>query len=255
MNRIVAAGAAMAVLVSAIVGYRIGAGSWPGLHAKQRDASDASASKVAPPAPVPSSIGSTRMVKPSSRSRRREQPTAASISRLRGPGSRLQGSQAGRGEGRQEDPLLPQPHGPARHLAGAEEGLDGDGLHRRLRGRGARTGQPSRSASAASSARACAPRRRDAPASCGQCAVPGTSSPTSARCAPLSLRADGFIESSYVTDRRACARGPAAVARLLPGDGGAQVDYLSAARRRAGGRPASSRRYAALAEPRYPDRP
>ncbi len=37
-----------------------------------------------------------------------------------------------------QGPLLSQPDGPARHLAGAEEGLDGDGLHPRLRrgGRG-----------------------------------------------------------------------------------------------------------------------
>ena len=33
---------------------------------------------------------------------------------------------------RAEDSVLPQSDGPARHLAGAEEGLDGDGLHRRL---------------------------------------------------------------------------------------------------------------------------
>ena len=46
-----------------------------------------------------------------------------------------------------QDSVLPQPHGPARHLAGAEEGLDGDGLHPGLRRRGAgrrqdRQGQP-----------------------------------------------------------------------------------------------------------------
>lgn len=33
-----------------------------------------------------------------------------------------------------ENPLLPQPHGSARHLQGAEEGLDGHALHSRLRG-------------------------------------------------------------------------------------------------------------------------
>ena len=41
-----------------------------------------------------------------------------------------------RQQARTEDQILPQPDGPARHLAGAEEGLDGDGLHPRLRGRG-----------------------------------------------------------------------------------------------------------------------
>ena len=48
--------------------------------------------------------------------------------------------------GRAQDPLLPQPDGPARYLAGAEEGSDGDGLHSRLRGRRSgrrhRQGQP-----------------------------------------------------------------------------------------------------------------
>ena len=39
---------------------------------------------------------------------------------------------------RQEDQVLPQPDGFAGHLADAEEGLDGDGLHPRLRGRGQR---------------------------------------------------------------------------------------------------------------------
>ena len=43
---------------------------------------------------------------------------------------------ARRQERQAQGPLLPQPHGAARHLSGAQEGLDGDGLHRRLRGRG-----------------------------------------------------------------------------------------------------------------------
>ena len=34
-----------------------------------------------------------------------------------------------------QDQILPQPDGPSRHLAGAEEGLHGDGLHRGLRRR------------------------------------------------------------------------------------------------------------------------
>ncbi len=37
--------------------------------------------------------------------------------------------------GRAENHPLPQPHGPSRCLAGAEEGLHGDGLHPRLRRR------------------------------------------------------------------------------------------------------------------------
>ena len=36
---------------------------------------------------------------------------------------------------RTPDQVLPQPDGAAGHLAGAEEGLHGDGLHPRLRGR------------------------------------------------------------------------------------------------------------------------
>ena len=43
-------------------------------------------------------------------------------------------------QGRAEDPVLPQSDGAARHLAGAEEGSDGHGLHRRLRRRGTRSG-------------------------------------------------------------------------------------------------------------------
>jgi hypothetical protein len=35
-----------------------------------------------------------------------------------------------------QDFVLPQSHGPARHFAGPEEGLDGDGLHPGLWGRG-----------------------------------------------------------------------------------------------------------------------
>ena len=42
------------------------------------------------------------------------------------------------GQGRAEDSLLPQSDGAARHLAGAEEGLHGDGLHPRLCGRAGR---------------------------------------------------------------------------------------------------------------------
>ena len=38
MKRLIVAGAAMAVLVSAIAGYRIGAGSWPGFNSKHVDA-------------------------------------------------------------------------------------------------------------------------------------------------------------------------------------------------------------------------
>ena len=41
----------------------------------------------------------------------------------------------GRGQGPAQDPVLPQSHGPARHLAGAEEGPDGDGLRPCLRRR------------------------------------------------------------------------------------------------------------------------
>ncbi len=52
-------------------------------------------------------------------------------------GRRQHGGRVGRTRpGQPARPVLPQPHGPARHLAGAEEGLDGDGLHPRLRGRG-----------------------------------------------------------------------------------------------------------------------
>ena len=38
---------------------------------------------------------------------------------------------------RAQGPLLPQPYGASGYVAGAEERLDGDGLHSRLRGRGA----------------------------------------------------------------------------------------------------------------------
>ena len=38
--------------------------------------------------------------------------------------------------GKPKDSVLPQSDGPSRHLQDAEEGLDGDGLYRRLRRRG-----------------------------------------------------------------------------------------------------------------------
>ena len=47
------------------------------------------------------------------------------------------GRARGRGEEGEEAPLLPQPHGPSRHLAHAQEGPDGHGLRPGVRRRGA----------------------------------------------------------------------------------------------------------------------
>ena len=64
-------------------------------------------------------------------------------------------------QGRAQAALLPQPDGPARHLAGAEEGPDGHGLHRRsTKARTTPTPAAARSRSAPTRCRssACAPK-------------------------------------------------------------------------------------------------
>ena len=109
------------------------------------------------------------------------------------------------GRGRAQDPLLPQPNGPAGYLAGAEEGPDGDGLHSRLRrGRGGRRHEGDRQGSPRRASRcwASAPRR-----------LPGA--PWSARCAPSapSSSANASTPSSRPVrglDREACTSTPRA---------------------------------------------
>ena len=117
-----------------------------------------------------------------------------------------------------QDSVLPQSHGPARHLAGPEEGLDGDGLHPGLRRRGAgrrqdRQGQPRQGPAQrrahrngrSARDRAAGPRRRHG----------------HARRIPLDHRhhAIGRIHRGFVRqpDRPACPCRRAAVPRLQPG--------------------------------------
>ena len=117
-------------------------------------------------------IRAARRIGRRNRSRTRTAATGFRFTRTRRCRSSPAAGRSRRRGGRPaQDPLLPQPHGPAGHLAGAEEGLDGDGLHPGLRGRGAgrrqdRQGQPRQGAAQRRAHRA----GRGAHRSCGRSA-------------------------------------------------------------------------------------
>ena len=99
-----------------------------------------------------------------------------------------------------EDSLLPQSDGPRGHLAGAEEGLDGDGLHPRLRGRGAgrrkhRPRQPRQNPAQWRSYR----NRRACEPSCGRCVLSARVEHDEGRITVVAMRSEGFVEDLFVS--------------------------------------------------------
>ena len=119
---------------------------------------------------------------------------------------------------RQEAPLLPQPDGPARHVARAEERLDGHGLHRRLRRRGRRLNGQGLARQVAADRRAL--RARHAPRHHPRCPDPRNRQARRAQDRGHFAAGPGLHrEGGKRDDRRPCHQRPAAHAPLFPGDG------------------------------------
>lgn len=136
-----------------------------------------------------------------------------------------------------KDTLLPQPDGPARHIAGAEEGLDGNGLHSCLRGRtgGHRRNRPRQCRKDAARRR----QDRGGRASRSRPLDPGagTVMADEARVALVTARFDGFVERLDVrTTGGAVTAGEPLLRAWIESDEllRKQADYLSALSR--GGR-------------------
>ena len=116
---------------------------------------------------------------------------------------------------RAQDQILPQSDGPAGHVADAEEGLHGDGLHPRLRRRGHR-----RRVRQAVARQDSANRReiRAGRAGAHQVADPGARHNAAGRAAHLGrdrMRFEGFVESvANVTTGSARSQGAAAHERV-----------------------------------------
>ena len=200
--------ALMAVLAGGIAGYRLGAGAWPALSATGliKTADRANAKGKSPEAtrtvlywkhpdgdadfsPAPKKTADGRDYVPVYEDQEADFKDS-------------QPKRAAKAEGRQpQDPLLPQSDGPRRYVAGPEEGLDGDGLHPRLRRRGRDQARRQRQPRQSAALRACARTRRRTPSACaGRSARPASPSQTNARLRIVSLRADGFIEKLYVNE-------------------------------------------------------
>ena len=141
MPKIILWGIAIVAVLSGVAGgYRLGSGQWPAWHTiaalgEKRAASEEAPAEravlywkhpdgVADFSPTPKKTPDGRDYVPVF------EDQEADFKERKGKATRrCQERQA-------QGPLLPQPDGAARHLSGAQEGLDGDGLHRRLRRRG-----------------------------------------------------------------------------------------------------------------------
>ena len=144
-----------------------------------------------------------------------------------------------RAQGGAQDPLLPQSHGPARHLAGAEEGLDGHGLHRRstrARSRGSDRLDESRSAPKRCRSWECEPKPPRCGTSTRAVRAAGRVQVDERRLHTVAPKFEGWIERLHVnTTGQAVTQGQPLMEVYSPELVSAQQEYADRPARRAGG--------------------